>query len=169
MGKEREENKGGKQPEEYKARLLNKLNCLIAVLEVAIEKIKKSLASPEANVKRLTKIQENLENTLGICLRARETLIKKGGIQGASQACSLAPEKPKNPEKKEELPQPAPGRKGPRETKTPPIKGVKMTFRDYVELSSIQEYKKFKKMPPIQPKEILKVDLDELIRKLMTG
>ena len=166
MGKEQEENRGGKQPEEYKARLLNKLNCLIAVLEVAIEKIKKSLASPEANVKRLTKIQENLENTLGICLRARETLIKKGGIQGASSACSLAPKKP---EKREDLPPAAPERKVPKEGKNPAIKGVKMTFRDYVELSSIQEYKKFKKMPPIQPKEILKVDLDELIRKLMAG
>ncbi len=165
MGKDPAEKQGGKEPEEYKARLLNKLNCLIAVLEVAIEKIKKSLSLPQANVKRLSKIQENLENTLGICLRARETLIKKGGIQGASQTCSLT-------RKEEPLPPAAP--QAPRDEKpgqkgSPPVKGVKMTFRDYVELSSIQEYKKFKKMPPIQPKDVLKVDLDELIRKLMTG
>ncbi|GEM_PF-484663 len=167
MGKEQEENRGGKQPEEYKARLLNKLNCLIAVLEVAIEKIRKSLASPEANVKRLTKIRENLENTLAICLRARETLIMKGGLQGASSTCSLASKKP---DEREELPPAAPEKKKiVREGQAPPPEGVKMTFRDYVELSSIQEYKKFKKMPPIQPREILKVDLEELIRKLMTG
>ena len=162
MGKDPAEKKEGKQPEEYKIRLLNKLNCLIAVLEVAIEKIKKSLAAPEANVKRLTKIQENLENTLGICLRARETLIKKGGVPAGSSSCSLAPGKLDPPPS-------VPEKNGEREKKPPQVKGVKMSFRDYVELTSVQEYKKFKKLPPIQPRDLMKVDMDELIRKLMTG
>ncbi len=158
MANEPAEKKDNKGPEDYKLRLLNKLNCLIAVLEVAIEKIQKSLASPGANVQRLNKIRENLENTLGICLRARETLIKKSGIQeSSSTSCSLA-------QKEEE---PGGGQAPPK--KIPPLKPVKMSFRDYVELSSVQEYKKFKKLPPIQPKEIMKVDLDELIKKLMTG
>jgi len=166
MVKESSGKREGNQPEDYKVRLLNKLNCLIAVLEVAIEKIKKSLAAPEANVKRLTKIQQNLENTLGICLRARETLIKKGGLQAsASQASSCS----HGGEPKKNLSQPLPKEGGREEPQAPSLKKVKMSFRDYVELSSVQEYRKFKKLPPIQPKDLMKVDLDELIKKLMTG
>ena len=48
---------------EYRARLMTKLNCLIAVLEVAITKISKSMDLPGANEERLLKIRSNLENT----------------------------------------------------------------------------------------------------------
>ena len=61
---------------EYRTRLTTKLNCLIAVLEVAIAKITKSMDTPGANEDRLTKIRGNLENTLSICHRAKQTLDK---------------------------------------------------------------------------------------------
>ena len=61
---------------EYRTRLTTKLNCLIAVLEVAIAKITKSMDAPGANEDRLTKIRGNLENTLSICHRAKQTLDK---------------------------------------------------------------------------------------------
>ena len=41
-----------------------------------------------------------------------------------------------------------------------------MTYRDYVELSSIDEYQKFKTLPPIKPEEIESTDVDALIGKL---
>ena len=42
----------------------------------------------------------------------------------------------------------------------------KMSYRDYVELSSIDEYKKFKGLPPIEGGELAEVDLDDLIMRL---
>lgn len=118
---------------EYRARLMTKLNCLIAVLEVAIGKISKSMGLPGANEERLLKIRTNLENTLAICHRAKQTLEKTSNTK--TQAT--------------------------RETEP-----NKMTARDYVELSSIDEYRKFKKMTPIQNSEMASIDFDELARRL---
>ena len=42
----------------------------------------------------------------------------------------------------------------------------RMSYRDYVELSSIDEYRKFKSLPPIRAEEIESVDLDEILRRL---
>ncbi len=121
---------------EYRARLLAKLNCLIAVLEVAIAKIVKSMDLPGANEERLVKIRSNLQNTLSICKRAKNTLER-----GAS----------------------APS--GRRRSSTRTVTG-KMTARDYVELSSIEEYQKFKTLPPIEKKELASLDLETLMRRL---
>ena len=118
---------------EYRARLMTKLNCLIAVLEVAIAKISKSMGLPGANEERLLKIRSNLENTLAICHRAKQTLEKTGTTKAVAS----------------------------RE-----VERNKMTARDYVELSSIDEYRKFKKMTPIQRNELDVVDFDELARRL---
>ncbi|MEQ1631050.1 MAG: hypothetical protein ABL997_01670 [Planctomycetota bacterium] len=118
---------------EYRARLMTKLNCLIAVLEVAIGKISKSMGLPGANEERLLKIRTNLENTLAICHRAKQTLEKTGNSK---------------------------------ETATRELEANKMTARDYVELSSIDEYRKFKKMTPIQPLDLQAIDFDELARRL---
>lgn len=120
---------------EYRARLMTKLNCLIAVLEVAITKIARSMDLPGANEERLIRIRANLENTLAICQRAKQTLERtvagrrltdrgKGGTKG------------------------------------------KMTARDYVELSSIDEYQKFKRLTPISKDEAGTIDWDDLARKL---
>lgn len=120
---------------EYRARLTTKLNCLIAVLEVAIGKIAKSMDVPGANEERLQKIRSNLENTLAICNRAKETLERAAAGKGSSRR---------------------PGKAGKHE----------MTARDYVELSSIEEYRKFRSMPPIAKDDITTIDFDELARRL---
>ncbi|MCA8951344.1 MAG: hypothetical protein KDE27_17685 [Planctomycetes bacterium] len=121
---------------EYRARLSTKLNCLIAVLEVAIGKISKSMDVPGANEERLLKIRGNLENTLAICNRANDTLERAAAGKGPQRAVRASA---KN----------------------------EMTARDYVELSSIEEYRKFRSMSPIQKDDIASIDFDELARRLV--
>jgi hypothetical protein len=121
---------------EYRARLTTKLNCLIAVLEVAITKITKSMDVPGANEERLQKIRSNLENTLSICHRAKQTLDRTSGSKAAI------------------------GRGDDRRS---------MNARDYVELTSIDEYRKFRKMEPITKDELAAIDFDELARRLTDG
>lgn len=65
---------------EYRERLKRKLNCLIAVLEVATAKVRQSLAGPAPDVERLTRIQKNLQDTLDVCVRARSALEKRGAL-----------------------------------------------------------------------------------------
>jgi len=135
-----EQNDTPKLPEalgstEYRTRLSTKLNCLIAVLEVAIAKITKSLDTPGANEDRLTKIRGNLENTLSICHRAKQTL-DRSSTKTVSRA-----------------------QQGDRS----------MTARDYVELTSIEEYRKFRTMTPITKDELESIDFDELSRRLSEG
>ena len=129
--------------EEYRVRLVNKLNCLIAVLEVAISKITRSVDTAPDRADRLLKIRANLENTLAICRRARTTLETK--------SASPAPLPPK------QLP---PARRA--------VHGEpeKMTYRDYVEFLSVEEYRRFKTLPPITDREIKALDFDNLIGKL---
>ncbi len=119
---------------EYRARLTTKLNCLIAVLEVAIAKIAKSMDLPGANEERLLKIRSNLENTLSICHRAKQTLDR-----------TLPSKKPFVAHTTDTAP---------------------MSARDYVELSSIDEYRKFRKMDPIGKEDLTNIDFDELARRL---
>jgi len=121
---------------EYRTRLTTKLNCLIAVLEVAITKITKSMDTPGSNEERLSKIRGNLENTLSICHRAKRTLDK---TQQNKQ--TLRRER----------------------------SGDVMTARDYVELTSIEEYRKFRNMKPISKGEAEDIDFDELSRRLIDG
>lgn len=123
---------------EYRTRLLTKLNCLIAVIEVAIAKVGRSLETPGANEERLTRIRSNLENTLAICQRAKTTLQKTEVAQ---------------------LDERRRGGSGRGE----------MGYRDYVELTSIEEYRKFKSLPPIQRKELEETDIDDLLRRLSEG
>jgi hypothetical protein len=121
---------------EYRARLTTKLNCLIAVLEVAIGKITKSMDVPGANEERLLKIRSNLENTLSICHRAKQTLDKT--VPGKTSVL----------------------RQDDRRT---------MTARDYVELTSIDEYRKFRRMQPISREELTAIDFEDLARRLVDG
>ena len=65
---------------EYRQRLMRKLNCLIAVLEVAGAKVRRSLAGPAPDVERLNRIHKNLSETLEICTRARAALEKRGSL-----------------------------------------------------------------------------------------
>jgi translation initiation factor 1 (eIF-1/SUI1) len=130
---------------EYQKRLLNKLNCLIAVLEVAIGKITTTVDGDESKAERLGKIRNNLENTLGICRRAKRTLEAK--IEGGDSSAKSQPSTAAETEC--ELPKKRP-----------------LSFRNYVELSSIDEFRKFKKLEPISEDELSDVDLDELAKKL---
>ncbi len=123
---------------EYRAKLLTKLNCLIAVLQVAIAKISRSMDLPGANEDRLVKIRSNLENTMSICKRAKGTLEK-----GLDESLRRQPSSERSAEQ-------APDQ---------------MSYRDYVELSSIDEYRKFKSLPPIGSADIESLDMDELMRK----
>ena len=123
---------------EYRAKLLTKLNCLIAVLQVAIAKISKGMDLPGANEDRLLKVRTNLENTLSICKRAKGTLEKGMGMAPRKRLDAARNKKDSG----------------------------KMSYRDYVELSSIDEYKKFKTLPPIEDTELASVDLDKLIQDL---
>jgi hypothetical protein len=118
---------------EYRARLTTKLNCLIAVLEVAITKITKSMDTPGANEERLLKIRSNLENTLSICHRAKQTLDRTAGTKLLAN---------RSDERRA------------------------MTARDYVELTSIDEYRKFRRMAPIAKDDLSAIDFDELARRL---
>ena len=65
---------------EYRERLKRKLNCLIAVLEVATAKVRQSLAGPAPDIERLTRIQKNLQDTLEVCMRARSALERRGTL-----------------------------------------------------------------------------------------
>lgn len=134
-----EQNDSRKLPEalgsaEYRTRLATKLNCLIAVLEVAIAKITKSMDAPGADGERLQKIRGNLENTLSICHRAKRTLDKTSSDRKLKQ-----------------------------------LRDSNMTARDYVELTSIDEYRKFRGMKPITKQELASIDFDELSRRLSEG
>ena len=121
---------------EYRARLTTKLNCLIAVLEVAIGKITKSMDVPGANEERLTKIRSNLENTLSICHRAKQTLDRTAG----NKVTAARTDEQRS-----------------------------MTARDDVELTSIDEYRKCRRVDPITKDELVAVDFEELARRLTDG
>ncbi len=110
------------------------------MLQLAIAKISRSMDLPGANEERLLRIRSNLENTLSICKRAKGTL--EMGVEGPAHRGSSE-------------------RLGEDD-----VDPGKMSYRDYVELSSIDEYKKFKELPPIEVHDLDDVDLEDLIRKL---
>ena len=130
---------------EYRTRLLNKLNTLIAVLEVAISKISRTADLSPDRAERLLKIRTNLENTLAICRRARTTL------EGRSADGQM-------PTTQAVLPAPTP--------RAARHDAEKMTYRDYVEFQSVEEYRKFKTLPPITGNDIKTADIENLIGRL---
>jgi hypothetical protein len=136
---------------EYRERLMRKLNCLIAVLEVASAKVRRSLAGPAPDVERLSRIKRNLHDTLAVCLRARAALEKRGHIPTAlSQDLAKAV----NPEFVD-------GRTFQSPDRTSGARG-----RD-VELSG-EERDKFAKLGRIEPDQVWTCDLDELARQLQS-
>lgn len=130
---------------EYRKRLLRKLNTLIAVLEVACAKVRRSLAGPEPDVERLTRIQNNLKETLSVCLRAKSALERCEQQQSSSQAAAL----------EKLVPQQLSAPQGAAEAKS--------------ELSSVDEQRKFERLGPIDLREVRACDLDELCQKLIAG
>jgi len=130
---------------EYRKRLLRKLNTLIAVLEVACAKVRRSLAGPEPDIERLTRIQNNLKETLSVCLRAKSALERCEQQQSSSQAAAL----------ERLVPQQLSAPQGAGEAKS--------------ELSSADEQRKFERLGPIDLREVRACDLDELCQKLIAG
>lgn len=133
---------------EYRERLMRKLNCLIAVLEVATAKVKKSLAEPEADIERLSRIRTNLQSTLEVCMRARTALERRE---------ALPKELPENLSQVIE------------ETKVIESRSpVRFRKQAGAGKDGMRKHarKRFASMGSIQKAEIVKVDLDELTRKL---
>lgn len=138
---------------EYRERLLRKLNCLIAVLEVATAKVRRTLEMPGADVERLARIRRNLQDTLDVCLRARTALEKRGklpdGIAGElSQVVSPDALRPDALARED----------GERADARP--KG------STVEMSSTSEARKFQGLAPIEKQALQGIDLDQLSRLL---
>ncbi len=133
---------------EYRKRLQRKLNTLIAVLEVACAKVRRSLAGPDPDVERLNRIQKNLRDTLDVCLRAKKALEHCERLPDNLPA-SLAP--PPAPKQLGRGPAPAAQR------------------QTGLELSSREEERKFERLGPIDLREVRACDLDELCKKLLAG
>ncbi|MCP3920059.1 MAG: hypothetical protein GY711_31410 [bacterium] len=133
---------------EYRERLMRKLNCLIAVLEVANAKVKKSLTGPAPDVERLTRIRTNLTSTLEVCRRARRALERREALPEG------LPENLAQVVRSSEI------------TPLPARKGESLPRGANVEMSSPAEHKRFVDMGRISPKEISSCDFDALAKEL---
>lgn len=129
----------------YRQRLRTKLNCLIAVLEVACAKVRRSLESTDADEERLARIQTNLRDTLEVCQRAKRAL-----------------------ERREALPEDLPAQlREVAEVREPAVEKVLRARRGrMVEMSSNAEFERFGAMGAIESQELEACDLDELIARL---
>jgi len=136
---------------QYRERLMRKLNCLIAVLEVANAKVRRSLAGPSPDVERLMRIKRNLQDTLQVCQRARVALEKRGKLP---EELSKDLQRAVNPQIMASRPY--------KDALTPaaPPRGRR------VEMTSEEEHEKFSSMGRIEPDMVGDVDLDELGRLL---
>jgi hypothetical protein len=134
---------------EYRERLMRKLNCLIAVLEVATAKVKKSLTGNGADVERLTRIRTNLQSTLDVCLRARAALERRE---------ALPKDLPENLAAVVRDPIPV------QHASLPPLE--KKRRAAFLETANESEREKFERLGPIDPRQLKAVDLEDLMRKL---
>jgi len=135
---------------EYRKRLLRKLNTLIAVLEVACAKVRRSLSGPDPDVDRLKRIQKNLKDTLQVCIRAKTALerCEKLPADLSDSLSQVTADHGLN----------LPGREIP----VPP-RGAE------VEMSSNAEKAKFDELGPIDQTEVRACDLDSLCRQLLVS
>ena len=136
---------------EYRQRLKRKLDCLIAVLEVATAKVRRSLAGPDADIDRLQRIQKNLDDTLQVCKRAKVALERREALPGDL------------PIQLDKVVQKA-GLNLPTET---PV-ARKSPQGMVVEMSSAEEFERFKDLEPIQTEDVAEVDFDDLCRRLQS-
>ncbi len=130
---------------EYRQRLQRKLNCLIAVLEVACAKVRRSLTGPGADVERLTRIQKNLQDTLQVCQRAKRALERRERLpaelpEALSETMDISRPRASAPARRPE--------------------GM------VIEMSNGEEFEKFQDMGPIEAGEIAQVDIDALSKLL---
>ncbi len=62
----------------FRRKLLNKVEALISVLEVARSRVEDNLEGNGTEAARLRKVMVNLEHTLSVCHRARRILLQAG-------------------------------------------------------------------------------------------
>lgn len=143
---------------EYRARLMRKLNCLIAVLEVACAKVRRSLREPDADEDRLLRIQDNLSETLTVCQRAKSALERReklpDGLPEQITRLTLPPERGAD----EAIDNPSPFDNG----VIHPHRGAR------VEMSSEAELASFKARGPITPAELAATDFEDLQKRLQS-
>ena len=129
------------QSPEYRKRLKRKLNTLIAVLEVACAKVRRSLDGPDPDVERLSRIHKNLRDTLRVCNRARTALERHEALPSdLPQHLRLA---------------------GEQSFAAAEVHGSE------VELGGEEERRKFAKLGPIDPREVRSCNLDDLCQRLL--
>ncbi|HPF15009.1 MAG TPA: hypothetical protein PLJ12_12125, partial [Planctomycetota bacterium] len=129
---------------EYRERLMRKINCLIAVLEVASAKVKRSLNGPDPDLDRLVRIQTNLASTLEVCRRARRAL-----------------------ERRETLPEGLPENLAAVVRQAGKLDSKPMPTGARQEMTSPLEMKRFQSMGAITPEAVRTTDMDELTRLLL--
>jgi len=143
---------------EYRERLMRKLNCLIAVLEVATARVRKNLTGSPHDDGKLTRICANLQSTLEVCQRARSALRRRQDSAAAAPERPLALPPARPGTQGEQAPSSKPERKKPGPRKGHPGRTPEITTE--------AERQKFAKLPPIDRRTILRCDLDDLGRRL---
>ncbi|MBI1380267.1 MAG: hypothetical protein GC161_04180 [Planctomycetaceae bacterium] len=133
---------------EYRERLRKKLDCLIAVLDVACAKVRRTLEQKGADTERLLRIQKNLSETLATCQRARQALDRRERLPQNLSATlnALARGEDEQPER------------GVRARRLSPK----------AEFSSPRERQRFEGRAAVATSEIRSCDLDELARRLQS-
>ncbi|MFT5059130.1 MAG: hypothetical protein ACI89E_001912 [Planctomycetota bacterium] len=136
---------------EYREKVMRKLNCLIAVLDVACTKVRRSLAGESPDIERLTRIQDNLTRTLKVCRKAKLALERREALP-------------------EDLPASLKGVVGDLKIQqsSTPTKKSKFPTGAYIEMTSNKEAKKFRDLGPINQTEVASVDFDRLAAQLQT-
>jgi hypothetical protein len=138
---------------EYREKLLRKLEGLIVILEVALARIHTELKTPRADSERLNRVSENLNRTLRVCRRARTGLERGEAVPGlTSGETAMKHEEPNDSVRRPDAPAPDPR---------------PMTFRDYVELSSLEEFRRFRRLPPVRLEDVRTVNLETLLQRLL--
>jgi len=134
---------------EYREKVMRKLNCLIAVLDVACTKVRRSLAGPNPDIERLTRIQDNLTKTLKVCRKAKLALERREALP-------------------EDLPASLNNVVGDLGIQQQQAKdgASRMPTGAYIEMSSNKEAQKFKTLGPIEEDELAAVDFDALASQL---
>lgn len=135
---------------EYRERLRKKLDCLIAVLDVACAKVRRTLEQKGADTERLLRIQKNLNETLATCQRARQALDRRERLPENLSATLSALT---------------------RKEEAGPLDGGRQRARRLspkAEFVSSSERQRFEGRAVVAKSEIRSCDLDELARRLQS-
>lgn len=141
---------------QYRERLMRKLNCLIALLEVAMARVRRSLAGPAPDLERLRRIRSNLQSTLEVCLRARAALERREALplhlpDALTRVSEAGGGREEGLIELRDMLRP----------KTRPLPSGAGA-----EMSSADEGRKFELLGRIDPGEIGRCDIEELARRL---